>query len=274
MKRVTVYQMVMVLFLCVNLAVPPGLVAQGTREETAAEGAPAFRPEEIDQLLAPIALYPDELLAQVLVASTYPLEVVQAARFLQQNKELKGDKLMAAAKDKEWDPSVKAMLQFPDVLLMMDEKLEWTGKLGDAFLAQQREVMASVQRLRQKAQESGNLKSTKEQNVIVEQETQMIVIEPANPEVVYVPSYNPTVVYGAWPYPAYPPYYAYPYGYVAGAAFSFGVGMAVGAAWGGWGCGWGNNEININNSTHNNFAKNNYNRPEQHQKTGESELEA
>jgi hypothetical protein len=265
--------MVMVLFLCVNLAVPPGLVAQGTEGEAAKKEAPAFRPEEIDQLVAPIALYPDDLLAQVLAASTYPLEIVQAARFVQQNKELKDEKLMAAAKDKEWDPSVKAMLQFPDVLLMMNEKLEWTEKLGDAFLDQQRDVMEAVQRLRRKAEESGNLKTTKEQKVIVEKETQTIVIQPANPEVVYVPAYNPTVVYGAWPYPAYPPYPVYPYGYMATAAFSFAAGVAIGAAWGGfggWGCGWGNNTVNINNSTHNNFTKNNYNRPLQYQNKGQN----
>ena len=269
MKKVTVFQMVMALFLCMSLVVPPGPIAQGAKGETAKEEGPLFRPEEIDQLVAPIALYPDELLAQVLAASTYPLEIVQAARFMEQNKELKGEKLMAAAKDKDWDPSVKAMLQFPDVLLMMNEKLEWTQKLGDAFLGQQRDVMDSAQRLRQKAQESGNLKTTKEQKVIVEEQTKVIVIQPASPEVVYVPTYNPTVVYGVWPYPAYPPYYYYPPGYVAGAAlFSFGVGVAIGAAWGGyggWGCGWGNNEINIYNSKYNNFTKNNYNRPEKYQ---------
>jgi hypothetical protein len=274
MQRVTLYRMAMVLFLCMNLAVPPGLMAQGAKEEPAKEQAP-LRPEEIDQLLAPIALYPDDLLAQVLVASTYPLEIVQAGRLVQQNKELKGEKLMAAAKDKEWDPSVKAMLEFPDVLLMMSEKLEWTEKLGDAFLDQQKDVMASAQRLRKKAQESGNLKNTKEQVVKVEQQTQTIIIQPASPEVVYVPSYNPAVVYGAWPYPAYPPYPVYPPGYVAGAAlFSFGVGVAVGAAWGGhggWGCGWGNNEININNSKHNNFTKNNYNHPEKYQNKGQNQ---
>ena len=134
MKRMTVFRLAMVLFLCMNLAVPPGLMAQGAKEETAKQEGPAFRPEEIDQMVAPIALYPDALLAQVLAASTYPLEIVQAARFVQQNKELKGEKLMAAAKDKDWDPSVKAMLSFPDVLLMMNEKLEWTEKLGNAFL--------------------------------------------------------------------------------------------------------------------------------------------
>jgi hypothetical protein len=269
MQKVTVIQMVMVLFLCISLVVPPGLMAQAAKEETAQEEGPLFRPEEIDQLVAPIALYPDSLLAQVLAASTYPLEVVQAARFVQQNKELKGEKLMAASKDKDWDPSVKAMLEFPDVLLMMDEKLEWTEKLGDAFLAQQKDVMASAQRLRQKAQESGNLKTTNEQKVVVEKETKTIIIEPANPQVVYVPTYSPTVVYGAWPYPAYPPYPVYPYGYVAGAAFTFAAGVAIGAAWGGyggWGCGWGNNEININSNRQNSFTNNNYNNSQKYQK--------
>jgi hypothetical protein len=261
----------MVLFLCLNLAVPPGLMAQEAKEEAAKqEGAPAFRPEEIDQLMAPIALYPDSLLAQTLAASTYPLEIVQAARLVQQNKELKGEKLMAAAKDKEWEPSVKAMLEFPEVLLMMSEKLEWTEKLGNAFLSQQKDVMASVQRLRKKAQESGNLKTTKEQKVIVDEQTKVIVIQPASPEVVYVPTYNATVVYGVWAYPAYPPPPVYPYGYAAAtAAFSFAAGVAVGAAWsghGGWGCGWGNNEVNVNVSKQNNFTKNNYNNSEKYQK--------
>ena len=155
MKKVTLFQMVMVLFLCMSLAVPSGLMAQGAKEEAAQQEGPLFRPEEIDQLMAPIALYPDSLLAQILAASTYPLEIVQAARFVEQNKELKGEKLMAAAKDKDWDPSVKAMLEFPDVLKMMNEKLEWTEKLGNAFLSQQKDVMTAVQRLRQKAQESG-----------------------------------------------------------------------------------------------------------------------
>jgi hypothetical protein len=243
------------------LAVPPGLMAQGGNEEMTT-GNQLFRPEEIDQIVAPIALYPDALLAQVMTASTYPLEIVQAARFVEQNKGLDGEKLIAAAKDKDWEPSVKAMLSFPDVLLMMNEQLEWTEKLGNAFLGQQKDVMASVQRLRQKAQESGNLKTTNEQKVVVEKETQVIVIESASPQVVYVPAYNPAVVYGVWAYPAYPPAPVYPPGYVAGAAlFSFGVGVAVGAAasgYGAWGCGWGHNEVNINVSRQNNFTKNNY----------------
>ncbi|HSB06164.1 MAG TPA: DUF3300 domain-containing protein [Thermodesulfobacteriota bacterium] len=266
MEKETFLRIILVMFLCVNLAVPSGLMAQEAKQGS--EEKLSFRPEEIDQMVAPIALYPDSLLAQVLTASTYPLEIVQAGRFVQQNKDLKGEKLMQAAKDKDWEPSVKAMLSFPDVLLMMNEKLEWTEKLGNAFLGQQREVMASVQRLRQKAQESGNLKTTKEQKVVVQQETKVIVIESASPQVVYVPTYNPVVVYGAWPYPAYPPAPVYPPGYVATAGLAFAAGVAVGAAhsgYGGWGCGWGNNEININASTQNNFTKNNYNNPQKYQ---------
>src|SRR3989304_2235250 len=129
----------MTLLLCLILTAP----FQASGQESKQEGA-VFRPEELDQMLAPIALYPDSLLAQVLTASTYPLEIVQAARLVQQNKEVKGEKLMEAAKDKDWEPSVKAMLQFPDVLAMMNEKLEWTEKLGNAFLSQQKDVMASV----------------------------------------------------------------------------------------------------------------------------------
>jgi hypothetical protein len=210
MRKEAFLRIIMVVVLCVSLAVPPGLMAQEAKQAAAKQEGPAFRPEEIDQMVAPIALYPDSLLAQVLTASTYPLEIVQAGRFVQQNKELKGEKLMQAAKDKDWEPSVKAMLSFPDVLLMMNEKLEWTEKLGNAFLGQQKDVMASVQRLRKKAQESGNLKTTKEQKVVVEKETKVIVIESASPQVVYVPTYNPVVVYGAWPYPAYPPAPVYP----------------------------------------------------------------
>jgi hypothetical protein len=224
---------------------------------------PVFKPEELDQLLAPIALYPDSLLAQIFMASTYPLEVVQADRWAKQNKDLKGEALTAALEKQPWDPSVKSLVNFPQVLAMMSEKLDWTQKLGDAFLAQQKDVMDSVQALRKRAADAGTLKTTKEQKVVVEQET--IIIESASPQVVYVPSYNPTVVYGAWPYPAYPPAYYYPPGYVAGTALlSFGVGMAVGAAWGyGWGhCDWhgGDVDVDINRNTNinNNINRGNY----------------
>lgn len=269
MKNNTFLRVVLVMLLSVNLAVPPELIAQAPQGETASEEASAFRPEEIDQMVAPIALYPDALLAQVLTASTYPLEIVQAARFVEQNKELKGEKLMEAAKDKDWEPSVKAMLSFPDVLLMMNEQLEWSEKLGNAFLGQQKDVMTSVQRLRQKALDAGNLKTTNEQKVIVKEDPSVIIIESPSPQVVYVPAYNPTVVYGTWAYPAYPPVYAYPPNYVAGTAlFSFGVGVIVGAAasgYGSWGCGWGHSEVDIDVNRQNNFTRNNYTNAEKYQ---------
>jgi hypothetical protein len=237
-----------------------------------------FTAEQLDQLAAPIALYPDPLLAQIMMAATYPLEIVQAARFVKANQGLSGAKLDEALKNETWDDSVKSLVTFPQVLDMLDGKLDWTQKLGDAFLAQQKELMDAVQRLRAKAQAAGNLKSTPEQTVAVEPAAaapppaqpaapgqqvvvqqapaQIITIQPTNPQVVYVPTYNPTVVYGAWPYPAYPPYAYYPPGYVAGAAmFSFAAGVAVGGAlWGG--CNWGRGEVNVNVNNYNNFTKN------------------
>ena len=241
------------------VAAPPITLSQQ------AAGAPVFKQEELDQLAAPIALYPDSLVAQILMASTYPLEVVQADRFAKQNASLKGDALTKALEAQSWDPSVKSMVNFPQVLTMMSEKLDWTQKLGDAFLADQKKVMDTIQSLRAKAQAAGNLKTTKEQTVIVEEK--IIKIEPASPQVVYVPSYNPTVVYGAWPYPAYPPYYYYPPGYVATSMFAFGAGVAMGAAWGyAWGnCNWGGGDVdvdvnrntNINNNINRDQAKQN-----------------
>lgn len=214
-----------------------------------AEDTLPLKPEELEQLAAPIALYPDSLIAQILMASTYPLEVVQADRFARQNEDLKGDALTEALENEDWDPSVKSLVNFPQILSMMSEKLDWTTQLGDAFLAQQKELMDAVQKLRARAKAEGNLESTPQQTVVVKEEadTQVIVVESADPEVVYVPTYNPTVVYGAWPYPAYPPYSYYPPGYVATAAISFGVGMACGAAWGyAWGgCNWGHGDIDI-----------------------------
>lgn len=221
--------------------------------------AKTFSQEELDQLLAPIALYPDSLLAQILMASTYPLEVVRAERWVKENENLQGDALAKALEQQSWDPSVKSLVNFPQVLTMMNEKLDWTQKLGDAFLAQQKDVMAAVQKLRAKAQEQGNLESSEQQKVIVEKETQTIIIEPADPQVVYVPTYNPTVVYGSWWYPSYPPYYYYPPTYVPGAAlFSFGAGVAMGAAWGyAWGgCHWGHGEVDVDFNRNVNFNSN------------------
>jgi len=236
---------------------PSDAIAQGDQNQG---GRQAIRPEELDQMIAPIALYPDSLLAYVFMASTYPIEVVQADRFVKENKDLKGDKLMAVAKDKDWDPSIKSLLPFPEVLAMMSDKLDWTTKLGNAFLAQQRDIMDSVQRLRKKAYEAGNLKSTKEQVVKVEKQT--VIIQPSNPEVIYVPAYNPIVVYGVWAYPAYPPYPYYPPGYGAAAAtMGFAAGVVVGASACCWGnVNWGHNDIDINVNNNNNFINNNYNK--------------
>jgi len=220
------------------------------------------KPEEIEQLVAPIALYPDSLVSQILMASTYPLEVVEAAPWTKANKTRKGDALTAALEQQTWDPSIKSLVNFPQVLAMMSEKLDMTQRLGDAFLAQQKDVLDAVQRLRSKAQAQGTLKTTKGQKVIVEQpaaQTTVIKIEPTNPQVVYVPTYSPTVVYGAWPYPAYPPYAYYPPGYVAAtAAFSFTAGVALGAAWGyAWGgCNWHGGDVDININRNTNFNTN------------------
>ena len=226
----------------------------------AQNNAPApFKKEEIEQLVAPIALYPDSLVAQILMASTYPLEVVESARWSKANPNVKDKALEDAMQKQKWDPSVKSLTAFPSVLAMMNEKLDMTQKLGDAFLGQQKEVLAAIQDLRAKADKAGNLKSGKEQTVTTTQEAgqTVIKIEPADPQVVYVPTYNPTVVYGAWPYPAYPPYYYYPPGYAAGGAFfAFTAGVIVGNAL--WGhCNWGGNNVYINHNTYNNFNKTN-----------------
>jgi hypothetical protein len=179
-------------------------------------------------MLAPIALYPDSLLADILMASTYPIEVVEAERWLKQNSNLKGNELDAALQEKTWDSSVKSICHFPDVLYSMSDKLDQTTKLGDAFLSQKDDVMDVVQELRSKADEQGNLKTTEQQKVIVEKN--IIEIVPANPEVIYVPVYDPLYVYGPWWYPAYPPYYwYYPPGIiVSGGIISFGFGIFLG----------------------------------------------
>jgi Protein of unknown function (DUF3300) len=236
---------------------PVGQSSQATAPDTE---TPKIPNDQLDSLVAPIALYPDPMLAQVLVASTYPLELIQLKQWLEKNKGLKEKELTEAVKKQPWDPSVQAMAALPDAVKRLADDIQWTTDLGNAFLAQQSDVMEAVQRMRKKAQEKGNLKTTEQQKVetkVVESK-QVIVIEQANPQVVYVPSYNPTVVYGApvYPYPpvAYPP----PGYYAAGMAISFGVGMAMGAAWGGgwgWGSSWGgNNDITINNN--NNFNRN------------------
>lgn len=245
--------------LVLILAIPFGTFAQ----DAASPAPPQFKQEELDQMLAPIALYPDALIVQILMASTYPLEIVEAARWAKANPNLKGDQLTAALERQNWDPSVKSLINFPSVLAMMNDKLDWTQKLGDAFLAQEKGVMDTVQKLRAKAQAQGTLRSTDQQKVTTQAQT--IIIEPANPQVIYVPAYNPAVVYGPWMYPAYPPYPYYPPGAVIGASVvSFGVGVAVGAAWGyAWGgCNWNHGTVNVNvnqnNTINNNINRNKY----------------
>lgn len=260
-KRLGIARCLLTLFLALIL-IPgnPGLYALPSPQAgQPGQEAPKLSNDELDSLVAPIALYPDQLLAQMLAASTYPLEVVQLQQWSLKHKDLK-DKALADAVEKEkWDASVQAMAAVPDAVKQLAENIKWTTDLGNAFLAQQADVMDAVQRMRTKAQGAGTLKSTEQQKVetkVVESKT-VVVIEPTNPQVVYVPSYNPVVVYGPPVYP-YPPIYYPPAGaYVATAAISFGVGMAMGAAWGGgwgWGCGWGGNNITINNN--NNFISN------------------
>ncbi len=215
---------------------------------------------QLDSLVAPIALYPDPLLAQTLAASTYPLELIQLQQWLAKNPGLKDKALADTVAKQTWDPSIQAMAALPDVVKRLADDIQWTTDLGNAFLAQQSGVMDAVQRMRKKAQDTGNLKSTEQQKIetkVIENKS-VIVVEQANPQVIYVPSYDPYAVYGPPIYP-YPPIYYPPAGYyAAGMAISFGVGLAMGAAWGGgwgWGCGWGgNNNININNN--NNFVRN------------------
>ena len=215
-----------------------------------------FPPDQLEQLVAPIALYSDSLLAQILMAATYPLEIVLADRFVKSNPDLKDSALDEALKDYDWDASVKSLCRLPDVLKTMSENLDWTQDLGDAVLGQKTELLDAVQRMRGKAYDSGNLK-TSEQQVVTVKEEKIIVIESSSPEVVYVPSYSPTVVYGGWapPYYYYPPMYPY-YPYGAGLV-TFGFGVAMGAAiWGGCGWGWGHSDIDINVDHHNNFNRN------------------
>jgi len=243
------------LFFALLLLVP--MTALSQTSETAAPKPDLLKPEELDQLVAPIALYPDPLLAEVLMASAYPLDIVQADRWLRSHKNLKGDQLKAALAKEDWDDSIKSLAATPDVLAMMSEKLDWTEKLGDAVVDQQPDVMDAIQRLRAKAQANNKLTSTKQQTVRVDQVQgrQVIAIAPTDPDTIYVPYYDPSVVYGAWPYPNYPPYYWPPppyigYGLLA-AGLAFGAGYALGNWWSGgyWGgnINWsgGGNNINI-----------------------------
>jgi len=251
--------------VCAALLVPGegALLAQEAAKPAApaaaAEPAPVkLPPEQLESLVAPIALYPDPLLAQTLVAATYPLEIVQLQQFLAKNPKLKDKALADAVAKQPWDPAIQSMAAVPEVVKRLADDIQWTTQLGDAFLDQQADVMDAVQRMRKKAQDKGALTSNEQQKVetqVVEQKT-VIVVQQTNPEVIYVPSYSPTVVYPPPVYPYPPIYYPPPPPYGA-ALVSFTAGVMIGAAvWGGscCGCGWGHNDVNIN--VNNNFNKN------------------
>src|SRR5260370_1635760 len=254
------------LVIVCTIAIAPGDTLSYMTSSGSAQAAPSqdqaakIPPDQLDSLVAPIALYPDPMLAQTLAASTYPLELIQLQQWLSKNPGLKDKALADAVSKQPWDQSIQALAGLPEVVKRLGDAIQWTTDLGNAFLAQQSDVMDAVQRMRKKAQDTGNLKSTEQQKVetkVIESKN-IIVVEQANPQVVYVPSYDPVVVYGPPIYP-YPPIYYPPAGYyAAGIAISFGVGMMMGAFWGGgwgWGCGWGgNNNININKN--NNFKRN------------------
>lgn len=232
-----------------------------------------FSEAEIDQMMAPIALYPDSLLSQILMATTYPADVNEAIKWSKANPDQKGDAAVKAVQDKSWDPSVMSLVAFPQALEMMGKQTDWVQNVGDAFLADSEGVMDTVQKLRKKAKDEGNLKTSEQQKVVVEEQASetIIIIEPADPKVVYVPVYNPTIVYGTWWWPHYTPWYYYPpygrYGYypVGGAVMrgiGFGVGVGITAAlWGNcnWGRGNGNVNINVNKFNNINTGKNKIN---------------
>ena len=254
------------LALAIMIAIPGVAAGQATDGKPPEPEQTLLKPEQLDALVAPIALYPDELLANVLAASTYPLEAVQADRWVKDNKNLKGDALKAAVEKQAWDDSIKALAGTPDVLAMMSDKIDWTKNLGDAVLAQQPDVMDAIQRLRAKAHARNKLVTNKQQKVSVQQQEnkEVIVIEQAQPDTVYVPYYDPATVYGEWPYAEYPPYY---FGYpsyigagVVAAGLAFGAGWAIGRwgnYWGG-GCNWGSRNLYINHYNRTNNIGNNW----------------
>jgi hypothetical protein len=191
-------------------------------------------PAQLQQLVAPIALYPDALVAQILTGATYPDQVVESDRWIQQNPNLKGDQLGQEVDKQPWDLSIKALTEFPAVLGNMDKNLSWTSSVGDAYVNQPQNVMNAVQVMRQRAEKAGNLKSTSQENV--QQQGQTIVIEPSDPQIVYVPAYDPWLVYGA-PIGVWPGWYDYPGLFLAGPRIGFGLGFGVGF-FGGFGWGW------------------------------------
>jgi len=255
--------------LCVALLVPGDAILLAQDAPPPQNQAPLLPPEQLDSLAAPVALYPDPLLSQILVAATYPLELVQASQWLQQNRGLTGPALTQAAAQQNWDPSVQALVIFPDLIQRLTQDITWTTNLGNAFLAQQGDVMDAVQRLRVRAEQAGKLSSTPQQRVVNTNDGGRPVIEivPASPEVIYVPQYDPAYIWGPPVYFGYPHWY-YPHpgiAFVGGGFFGFGVGISMGSyfgggwgGWGGWGWhpGWGNRTVIVNNTF---IHRNNFN---------------
>jgi hypothetical protein len=251
-----ILQKVMALFLSSWLLFAPGAIYATPIDQPSGQAisAPVEQqtPEELQQLVAPIALYPDALVSQILAASTYPTEIVEADRWVQDHPNLKGKDLANAVDQQPWDPSIKALTQFPSLLANMDKNLSWTSALGEAYVNQSEVVMDAVQVMRARAKTAGNLESNEQVKVQTEEKT--IVIEPADPEVVYVPAYDPWIVYGA-PVVVWPGWYPYPGLYVEGPGVSFGVGFAIGFfagfgwGWHGWGCDWGHRTVVYNHNT-------------------------
>jgi hypothetical protein len=232
------------LSICLVLTTVPGGFAQQADQPHAQQQpvqSAKQTPEQLQQLVAPIALYPDALVAQILAAATYPDQIVEADRWMEKHKDLQGEKLGKEVDKEHWDPSVKALTEFPSVLANMDKNLEWTSSLGDAYVNQQQDVMDAVQVMRDRAEKAGNLKSNSQEKVSTQD--QQIVIEPAQPDVVYVPEYDPWLVYGA-PLAVWPGWYGYPGLYLGVPGIAFGLGFGIGFfggfgwGWGHWGFGW------------------------------------
>jgi uncharacterized membrane protein YgcG len=269
-----------VLALALMLPVLPQTLSAQEQEQDAQSSAqspqaPPYTqqtPEQLQQLVAPIALYPDSLVAQVLAASTFPAEIVEADRWLQANPDLKGDALAQAVDQQSWDPSVKALTAFPSVLGNMDKNISWTSSLGDAYYNQEQNVMDAIQVMRQKAQEAGNLKDTPQQTVQTQGST--IVIQPAAPDVVYVPAYDPWLIYG-YPVAAWPGWYPYPGIWYGGPSLFWGVGFGIGFyggygwGWGHWGVGWGGRTVIYNNNRYYSRSNTFYNRNNYYRAGGE-----
>src|SRR5467141_2447802 len=240
---------------CLLLTTAPGAFADQAPQSEASPPVQAAQqtPAQLQQLVAPIALYPDALVAQILAAATYPDQIVEADRWLQQHTDLKGEQLGQEVDKQPWDPSVKALTEFPSVLANMDKNLSWTSSLGDAYVNQQQDVMNAVQVMRQRAEKSGNLKSTSQEKVTSQGQT--IVIEPANPEIVYVPEYDPWLVYGE-PIGVWPGWYSYPGLFLAGPGIGFGLGFGIGFfggygwGWHHWGSDWDHRHITYNHNTY------------------------